>query len=117
MTSYEVQPDVCLAIFAQAEEAADRADEQHVSMSSEVDELRGLCSRGESAPIASALSGVYNRLLTRGMTGATQQIRNAASGGRQAVGCIQRGDHEIADRNERAAREVDEVKISDGKPL
>ena len=56
MTSYEVQPDVCMAIFAQAEEAADRADEQHVSMSSEVDELRGLCSRGESAPIASGLS-------------------------------------------------------------
>ena len=69
MTSYEVQPDVCMAIFAQAEEAADRADEQHVSMSSEVDELRGLCSRGESAPIASGLSGVYNRLLDKGDDG------------------------------------------------
>ena len=51
------------------------------------------------------------------MTAAEQQITNAAAGGRSAVAAIQRADHEMADRIERDAHGVDEVRITDGKDI
>ena len=110
MTEYRVEPASCRAIFPSVEEKAGSAAKRHSAISAEVDELRDLCAKGEAARIASALSAVYNRVLTVGM-------RNAATGGRSAVSHIQAGDQAMADNTERAAHDVDDIEITDGKPL
>ncbi len=117
MTEYRVEPASCRAIFSSVEEKAGSAAKRHSAISAEVDELRDLCAKGEAARIASALSAVYNRVLTVGMTSAVQQMRNAATGGRSAVSHIQAGDQAMADNTERAAHDVDDIEITDGKPL
>ena len=116
MTYYKVNAPACNSIFSKVEGECSNASTAHTSVSGDIDPLGSLCT-GKSAKLAARLNAVYNRVLTAGMTGAEQQITDAVAGGRSAVAAIQAGDHEMADRTERAANIVDEVRITDGKKV
>ena len=114
---YSIHPEACNLVFGAAEQKAEEAESKHKDVSADVDSLNALFTDEKSAPIATALSALYNRVLTVGMTGATQQARNAASGGRSAVAHIQQGDYEMSERFAREAHDMDDLEITDGKPL
>lgn len=65
MSEYKTVPEECRKVFAEAEQHASTANAKRTSISGDIDEARGACSQGEAARIASALSGVYNRVLGR----------------------------------------------------
>lgn len=117
MTFHKVNALSCYRIFDKTESEKGKAEGSHKSVSSEIDALGSACT-GESAELVSSLNAVYNRVLTRVMSGAEQQVANAVSGGRQAVVAIQQGDAEMAaatQNAERGAHSVDEVRVTDGK--
>lgn len=117
MTYYKVDPAACKAIFTQTEGEISTGKSTHSSLRGEVEELGSLRARGEAAQIASALRGVYNRVLTRNMTAAEQKASKAVAGGRGAVAAIQQGDQEMARRTELDARNAGEIKIMDGMDI
>lgn len=116
MTYHRVDAPACMAIFQATDGCNILAAAVHAKISTEVDVLGQACT-GESATLMTSLEAVYNRVLTRNMTGATQQVGNATAGGRSAVAAILNGDYEMAARMEQEAHIVDEVKITDGKDL
>ena len=108
MTHYKVNAETCYSIFTKAESSVSPAQSAHSSIRSSVDQLGALCAKGEAAQITSALQGAYNRVLTQNMT--TQ----AVAGGRGAVAAIQEGDEIMANRSQASAKNVGEVRITDG---
>ncbi|MDO5067751.1 MAG: hypothetical protein Q4D96_10775 [Propionibacteriaceae bacterium] len=91
--------------------------EVHGKVSSRVDEVGSACI-GKSAKIGSRLNALYNRVLTRNMTGAETQIDNAVSAGRNILGVHRQANAEMesnVQRFEREASELDEFEIADGK--
>lgn len=114
MTTHRVHAPSCFEIFTKVEAEGRNAALTHKSLSGDIDALGALCT-GESSILAAKLNGLYNRVLTEGMTSAEQQIANAAAGGRSSVTAIQAGHYEMADRTAREAHEADEIHISDGK--
>ena len=115
MIDHRVKPDSCYEIFNKVEAKGRNAARIHKSLSGDIDALGALCT-GESSILATKLNGLYNRILTEGMTSAEQQIANAAAGARSSVAAIQAGHYEMADQTAREANEADEIRISDGKP-
>lgn len=115
MPDHRVLPEDCYAIFTKVEAKSRDAAKVHRSLSADIDALGALCT-GESSILAAKLNGLYNRILTEGMTSAEQQVNNASAGGRESVAAIQAGHHEMADRTAHEANTVDEVHIKDGKP-
>ena len=103
MTYYKVNAPACNSIFSKVEGECSNASTAHTSVSGDIDTLGSLCT-GKSGKLAARLN-------------AEQQITDAVAGGRSAVAAIQAGDHEMADRTERAANIVDEVRITDGKKV
>ena len=115
MTDHRVEPAACHEIFTKVEAKAQNAGRIHKDLSGDIDALGALCT-GESSILATKLNGLYNRILTEGMTSAEQQVSNAAAGGRASVTAIRDGHYEMADRTARDAHDADEVRITDGKP-
>ena len=114
MTHYKVNAETCYSIFTKAESSVSPAQSAHSSIRSSVDQLGALCAKGEAAQITSALQGAYNRVLTQNMTTAEQRITKAVAGGRGAVAAIQEGDKIMANRSQASAKNVGEVRITDG---
>ncbi len=114
MTHYKVNAETCYSIFTKAESSVSPAQSAHSSIRSSVDQLGALCAKGEAAQITSALQGAYNRVLTQNMTTAEQRITQAVAGGRGAVAAIQEGDEITANRSQASAKNVGEVRITDG---
>lgn len=117
MSEYKTVPAECRKVFSDAERHASTASAKRTRISGDVDEVRGACSQGEAARIASALSAVYNRVLGRASQGAVQQIRSAVAGGRAALGAIEAGTNEMVEQFEIDAHIVDDIRLMDGKPL
>lgn len=114
MSYHRVDAAACMAIFLKVDGYNAQATVTHARISTEVDTLGQVCT-GESATLMTSLNAVYNRVITRNMTGARQQVGNATAGGRSAVAAILNGDQEMAARMEQEAHIVDEVSITDGK--
>lgn len=115
--NWRIENSACHAVLSRVEMQNDEVKDVHHKVSSSVDEAGNACI-GKSAKIGSRLNALYNRVITRSMTGAETQIDNAVSAGRSILGVHVQANAEMEGnvrRFEREAFELDEFRITDGK--
>lgn len=116
---WRIENSACHAVLSRVDMQNGEVKDVHREVSSSVDEVGSACI-GKSAKIGSRLNALYNRVLTRNMTGAETQIENAVSAGRSILGIHGQANAEMegnVQRFEREAFELDQFGAADGKQV
>lgn len=115
--TWTINPAACQAVFTTADTDTSAISTQHTTVSNKTDDAAAPFSDAKSKPIATALNGLYNRVLTHEMTAAEAHADKVVQSGKDAFNAYQRGQEEMAKGIETTANSIPEPKITDGKPM
>lgn len=113
MTHYKVNAETCYSIFTKAESSVSPAQSAHSSIRSGVSAGRPV-RQGRGHPDHVGVAGSLQSGSTQNMTTAEQRVTKAVAGESGAVAAIQEGDEIMANRSQASAKNVGEVRITDG---